>query len=74
MKLLKADHYSVTRLLVEGSDCTIQEILVDSLGNYDETSWKGSPAGSIEGLSWDEYSRSEYALAAFFGPKAHRLQ
>lgn len=73
MKLLKVDHYSVTRLLVEGSDGTTQEILVDSLGNHDETPWEGSPDGSIEGLSWDEYSRSDFASVAFFRPEAHRL-
>ncbi len=62
MKLLKKDHYTITRLLLEDSDGKLYELEVDSPGNYRISPWDGEPDGSLiddlgKKMPWEEYSK-----------------
>ncbi|MBW8003074.1 MAG: hypothetical protein FVQ80_13825 [Planctomycetes bacterium] len=67
MKLLKSDHYTITRLLLQDSDGKIYELFEDSLGSYYFWDWEGDADGSIDGMNWKEYSRSDYENLSVFG-------
>lgn len=72
MKLLKKDHYTITRLLLEDSDGKLHELCEDSLGRYYCHEWEGNVDGSIDGTDWQEYSSMDFA-GFIFGPGAKQL-
>ncbi len=63
MKLLKKDHYTITRLLLEDSDGKLYEVEAGSLGHYRISPWDGKADGVMTDesgeyfLSWEKYSR-----------------
>lgn len=71
MKLLKSAHYTITRLLLQDSDGKIYELCEDSLGKYYFYKWQGNDDGSIDELSWQEYSRLDFANLIFGSGCSH---
>jgi len=74
MKLLKVDHYVITRELFEDIDGTLLELEIDSLGQHTEIRFDKEEAKEFEKPgSWQEYSSDQFMKTSYFGPKAGRL-